>query len=635
MNRRQPATARKINLSSLKRLLKYLREAFPVLLPIALITIFIDAIVRAIPSVFMERVISIVEDNWKTGNWEAAYPQLYKILLVIGILYIISTISSILYSQLMAIITQGFLKSMRTRMFNLMQTLPIKYFDQKPHGDIMSTYTNDADALRQFISQTLPQTISSGIVVISCIAIMLYYSIWLFLVVLLGLLAMLFVSKKVGGNSAKYFRAQQNSLGKAEGFVEEIMHGQKVVKVFNQEDEVKDKFDGLNEQLFQDANKANTFANILFPIIGNLGNVLYVLIGVLGGILLILNVPNLSISGRAFAISILVPFLNMSKQFTGIIGTLSSQINSVSMALAGAERIFELLDQEPEIDYGKVRLVKATRKHGEIVESTSHTGLWAWKIKNEDGSFSYRELKGDVVLKDVDFGYVDNKLVLKDINIFANSGQKVAFVGATGAGKTTITNLINRFYEINNGSITYDGIDIKDIRKHDLRRSMGLVLQDTNLFTGTIMENIRYGNLDATDEECIAAAKLTGAHTFISHLPDKYDTVISGNNDTLSQGQRQLISIARAAVLDPPVMVLDEATSSIDTRTEAIVQKGMDNLMAGRTVFVIAHRLSTIRNSDVIMVLDHGKIIERGNHSQLLEEKGTYYQLYTGAFELE
>lgn len=635
MHRRRAATTRKINFSSLKRLLKYLRQAFPVLLPIALVAIFIDAIVRAVPGVFMERVISVVEDNWRTGNWDAAYPQLYKILLTIGIMYIVSILCSIIYSQLMAIITQGFLKSMRTRMFDLMQTLPIKYFDQKPHGDIMSTYTNDADALRQFISQTLPQTISSGIVVIACIGIMLYYSVWLFLVVLVGLAAMLFVTKTVGGNSAKYFKAQQQSLGKAEGFVEEIMHGQKVVKVFNQETEVKEKFDGINEQLFDDANKANTFANILFPIMGNLGNVLYVIIGIVGGVLLISNVPNLSISGRAFAISILVPFLNMSKQFTGNIAMLSSQINSVAMALAGAERIFELLDQEPEIDQGKVRLVKATKKNGQIVEASHHTGQWAWKIKKEDGSFEYKELKGDVVLKDVDFGYVENKLVLKDINLFANSGQKVAFVGATGAGKTTITNLINRFYEINDGSITYDGINIKDIRKHDLRRSMGLVLQDTNLFTGTIMENIRYGNLDASDEECIAAAKLTGAHTFISHLPEKYDTVISGNNDTLSQGQRQLISIARAAVLDPPVMVLDEATSSIDTRTEAIVQKGMDNLMAGRTVFVIAHRLSTIRNSDVIMVLDHGRIIERGNHAELLEEKGTYYQLYTGAFELE
>ena len=635
MHRRSPATTRKINLSSLKRLTKYMFKSFPVLLPIAMVAILIDAVVRSVPSIFMERVISVVEQNWRTGDWDTAYPQIFRILLIVGILYLVSIIASITYTQIMAVVTQGFLKKVRSQMFAKMQTLPLKYFDQKPHGDIMSHFTNDTDTLRQFISQTLPQTISSLIIIISMIGIMIYYSVWLFLIVLIGLMSMLWVTKTIGGNSAKYFKAQQVSLGKTEGLVEEIMHGQKVVKVFNQEDEVIEKFDVLNEQLYKDANSANTFANILFPIMGNLGNVLYVVIAIVGGILLILNTPNLSISGQALAISILVPFLNMSKQFTGNIAMLSSQINSVAMALAGAERIFELLDQEAEVDQGKIRLVRAIKNHGQIEEHETHTGLWAWKIKNDDGTFSYRELKGEVRLNDVNFGYVEDKLVLKDINLYAEPGQKVAFVGATGAGKTTITNLINRFYDINSGTITYDGIDIKQIRKHDLRRSMGLVLQDTNLFSGSVMDNIRYGNLEASDEECIAAAKLTGAHTFISRLPEGYNTYISGNNDTLSQGQRQLISIARAAVLDPPVMVLDEATSSIDTRTEAIVQRGMDELMKGRTVFVIAHRLSTIRNSDVIMVLDHGRIIERGNHQELLEEKGNYYQLYTGAFELE
>ncbi|NLW53092.1 MAG: ABC transporter ATP-binding protein [Tissierellia bacterium] len=635
MHRRHHHTKKKIDFKKLGKLLKMLFKSFPVILPIALVAILITSAVRSIPSVFMERVISIVEDNWMTGNWDAAYPRLVVLLRNIAILYVISLATSVIYTQLMVNVTHGFSKILRTRMFSLMQKLPVRFFDQKSHGDIMSHYTNDIDTLRQFISQTLPQTLFSLVMVISVLGIMLYYSLWLTLAVLFGFLLIMLVTKFIGGNSAKFFRAQQASVGKAEGLVEEIMHGQKVVKVFNQEQEVVDEFEKLNEQLFQDSKRANTFANILMPIAGNIGNIAYVLVAILGGALIILNVPNVSISGAAISISIVVPFLNMTKQFMGNIMMLSNQINAVAMAMAGADRIFDMMEQEPESDEGKVRLVRAIKKGDVLEPHDTHTGLWAWSIKNDDGSFTYKELKGDVVLKDVNFGYEPDQPVLKNINLYAEEGQKVAFVGATGAGKTTITNLLNRFYDIDSGQITYDGIDIKQIRKSDLRRSMGLVLQDTNLFSGTVMENIKYGNLEATDGECIAAAKITGAHSFISRLPQGYDTYIDGNNDSLSQGQRQLISIARAAVLDPPVMVLDEATSSIDTRTESIVQQGMDELMKGRTVFVIAHRLSTIRNSDVIMVLDKGEIIERGNHEELLEKKGNYYQLYTGAFELE
>ena len=521
-------------------------------------------------------------------------------------------------------------------MFNGMQRLPIKYFDTNNHGDIMSRYTNDIDTLRQMISQSFPQLLISSISVITVLCLMIYYCLWLTLVVLTGVVIMYFITKKIGGGSAKYFFRQQTALGKVEGFAEEIMNGQKVVKVFCHEEESKADFDRLNEKLFYESQKANRYANILMPILNNIGNVLYVIVAVAGGILLVLDVPNMSVSGMAVSISIIVPFLNMTKQFAGNINQVSNQVNAVVMGMAGTERIFNLMDEQPEQDNGYVTLVNAKEENGVLTECSERTGLWAWKHPHTaEGTVTYTKLTGDVRLFDVDFAYTEGKTVLKNVSIYAKPGQKVAFVGATGAGKTTITNLLNRFYDIADGKIRYDGININKIKKADLRRSLGIVLQETNLFTGTVMENIRYGKLDATDEECIAAAKLAGADDFITRLPDGYQTYLSGNGANLSQGQRQLLSIARAAAADPPVMILDEATSSIDTRTEAIVQKGMDALMEGRTVFVIAHRLSTVKNSDVIIVLDHGNIIERGNHDALNAMKGQYYQLYTGAFELE
>ena len=517
-----------------------------------------------------------------------------------------------------------------------MQSLPIKYFDTHTHGDIMSYYTNDIDTLRQLISQSMPQLFTSLLTIIALLFYMLYLSVWMTLVVFLGVFAMTMVTKKIGGNSARYFVKQQKAIGVVEGYIEEMMNGQKVVQVFCHEEESKKDFDRINDQLFKDAESANIFANILMPIMGNIGNILYVLIAFIGGVLIIANAPNLSLSGQAISVAVVVPFLNMTRQFTMSISQVSQQINSVVMAMAGTERIFELMDEKPETDDGYVTLVNANiDENGNITESEKRTGIWAWRHPHHDGTVTYTRLMGDVRLFDVDFGYVPDKIVLHNIDIYAEPGQKIAFVGATGAGKTTITNLINRFYDIADGKIRYDGININKIKKADLRRSLGVVLQDVNLFTGTVMDNIRYGRLDATDEECIAAAKLANAHGFIEMLPEGYNTVLKGDGSGLSQGQRQLISIARAAVADPPVMILDEATSSIDTRTEAIVQKGMDRLMQGRTVFVIAHRLSTVQNSDVIMVLDHGRIIERGSHKKLIEEKGKYYQLYTGAFELE
>ena len=532
--------------------------------------------------------------------------------------------------------TQGTLKKLREKMFGKMQSLPIRYFDTNNHGDIMSRYTNDIDTLRQMISQSLPQLMISAVTMITLVCIMLYFCGWLTLVVLCGVTVMYFLTKKIGGNSAKYFVKQQKAIGKEEGFIEEMMSGQKVVKVFNHEEESKKDFDKINDMLFEQSEKANTFANLLGPILNNVGNILYVIVALTGGALYLFNVPNISLSGMAISISVIVPFLNMTKQFAGSIGQVSHQINSVVMGIAGAERIFELIDEEPEGDNGYVTLVNVKEENGELVETNERTGLWAWRHPHQaDGTVTYTKLQGDVRLVEVDFGYVPEKQVLHDITLYAEPGQKVAFVGATGAGKTTITNLLNRFYDIADGKVRYDGININKIKKDDLRHSLGMVLQDTNLFTGTIMENIRYGRLDATDEECIAAAKLAGADDFISRLPDGYDTVITGGGASLSQGERQLLSISRAAVADPPVMILDEATSSIDTRTEAIVSRGMDALMNGRTVFVIAHRLSTVRNSDVIMVLDQGRIIERGSHDELIAKKGKYYQLYTGAFELE
>ncbi len=629
---------RKMDKGALLRVVKLLFKSYPVLVPITVFCIAFSAVVSSIPSLFIKNVLEVVEKYVKAENFsfDEALKELLPILLLLASLYILSIIFITIHTQLMAYITQGFLCKMRRKMFDGMQNLPIKYFDTNKHGDIMSYYTNDIDTLRQLISQSLPQLLQSSIIVCTVLSLMLWYSIWMTLVVAVGVVAMLFVSKKIGGGSAKYFMRQQKSIGKTEGFIQEMMNGQKVIKVFSHEDASIDDFKKINNELYEDSFKAHAYANMLGPIINNIGNVLYVLCAIASGVFLLSGLKNVSISGMAFGIPMLVPFLNMTKQFTGNINTLSQQINSIVMGLAGAKRVFALMDAIPETDEGYVTLVNCNiDEKGNITESEQPTGHWAWKHPHGDGSLTYTELKGDVRLTEVDFAYEEGKDVLHDITIYAEPGQKVAFVGATGAGKTTITNLINRFYDIADGKVRYDGININKIKKSDLRRSLGIVLQDTNLFTGTVMDNIRYGRLDASDEECIDAAKLAGADDFITRLPSGYATELVNNGANLSQGQRQLIAIARAAVANPPVMILDEATSSIDTRTEAIVQKGMDKLMEGRTVFVIAHRLSTVMNSDVIMVLDHGRIIERGNHEKLIAEKGTYYQLYTGAFELE
>ena len=618
------------------RILRTVRQFYPVLLPVTVACILFNAVVSSIPSIFMQNVIALVEQNWQNGDWSVVGPQILSLVALLATFYGLSLAASLAFNQLMAIITQGTLKKLRQKLFGGMQRLPIKYFDQNDHGDIMSHYTNDIDTLRQMISQSFPQLLASSVMVLTVFCIMIYYCLWLTLVILVGVVAMLIVTKKVGGQSAKYFFRQQAALGKVEGFVEEMMSGQKVVKVFCHEEETEAAFDAVNDALFAESERANRYANILMPILNNIGNVLYVLVALTGGLLLLTGAPNVSLSGMAMSISIAVPFLNMTKQFAGAIGQVSNQVNMVIMGSAGAHRIFALLDEEPETDDGYVTLVNAKENaDGTLTECEERTNVWAWKHPHHDGTLTYTKLQGDVRFYDVNFGYTPEKTVLHNVSLYAKPGQKLAFVGSTGAGKTTITNLINRFYDINDGKIRYDGININKIKKADLRRSLGIVLQDTNLFTGTVMENIRYGNLDACDEECIAAAKLAGADDFIRRLPEGYNTMLFGNGSNLSQGQRQLLAIARAAVADPPVMIMDEATSSIDTRTEAIVQRGMDALMTGRTVFVIAHRLSTVRNSNAIMVLDHGRIIERGTHEDLLKLKGTYYQLYTGALELD
>lgn len=617
------------------RLIKTLFEFYPVLLPIIIALILFNSVVSSIPSVFMQNIIAVIEKYWRTKNWAQAQVEVFSFVSILAILYILSLIASFTYNRLMAVVTQGSLMKFREKMFARMESLPIRYFDTNAHGDIMSIYTNDTDTLRQLISQSLPALMQTSIVLLTVFCIMIYYSFWLTGVVLIGCVIMFFITKNFGSKSSRFFIKQQQTLGATEGYIEEMMNGQKVIKVFNHEEDAIAGFDKVNNAWFEASRKANTFANILMPVLHNMGNILYVLIVLTGGVLLYLKTPNVSLSGMALNISIVVPFLNMTKQFTGQIGQISQQINSVVMGLAGASRIFGLLDEEPEFDEGYVTLVNAKEENGELVETTERTEMWAWKHPHEDGTVTYTRLEGDVEMHDVDFAYNPNKMILHNITLYAKPGQKVAFVGATGAGKTTITNLINRFYDIEDGKIRYDGININKIKKPDLRRSLGIILQDTNLFTGTVMDNIRYGYLEATDEQCIEAAKLAGADDFITRLPDGYNTMLTGNGASLSQGQRQLIAIARAAVADPPVMIMDEATSSIDTRTEAIVQKGMDALMKGRTVFVIAHRLSTVQNSDVIMVLDHGHIIERGSHEDLIKQKGQYYQLYTGAFELE
>ena len=617
------------------RLIKTLFEFYPVLLPIIIALILFNSVVSSIPSVFMQNIIAVIEKYWRTKNWAQAQVEVFSFVSILAILYILSLIASFTYNRLMAVVTQGSLMKFREKMFARMESLPIRYFDTNAHGDIMSIYTNDTDTLRQLISQSLPALMQTSIVLLTVFCIMIYYSFWLTGVVLIGCVIMFFITKNFGSKSSRFFIKQQQTLGATEGYIEEMMNGQKVIKVFNHEEDAIAGFDKVNNAWFEASRKANTFANILMPVLHNMGNILYVLIALTGGVLLYLKTPNVSLSGMALNISIVVPFLNMTKQFTGQIGQISQQINSVVMGLAGASRIFGLLDEEPEFDEGYVTLVNAKEENGELVETTERTEMWAWKHPHEDGTVTYTRLEGDVEMHDVDFAYNPNKMILHNITLYAKPGQKVAFVGATGAGKTTITNLINRFYDIEDGKIRYDGININKIKKPDLRRSLGIILQDTNLFTGTVMDNIRYGYLEATDEQCIEAAKLAGADDFITRLPDGYNTMLTGNGASLSQGQRQLIAIARAAVADPPVMIMDEATSSIDTRTEAIVQKGMDALMKGRTVFVIAHRLSTVQNSDVIMVLDHGHIIERGSQDDLIKQKGQYYQLYTGAFELE
>jgi len=632
----------RIKKGNLARILKMLFKAYPVLVSISAICIIISAITASLPAIFQQQVLAEIEIWISSGDWKAASAVILPKIAILAALYVFSLGAILCQTQLMAYITQGFLNKMRRTMFEKMQNLPIKYFDTNRHGDIMSRYTNDIDALRQLVSHTFPTILQCSILLISVLSIMLYYSLWLTLTVLAGVVLMMFVTKRVGKGSAKYFVKQQRSLGEAEGFIQEMMAGQKVIKVFNHEDKCCKDFYRINENLFQDNFRANAFANVLGPIIQNIGNILYVLIALIGGTLLITKVPNIGISTLVagsvgvITIDVVIPFLNMAKQFTGNVNQVTQQINSIAMALAGADRIFTLIDEKAEADEGYVTLVNATTdENGNITESHKRTGKWAWKHPHSDGTITYTPLAGDIQLSDVDFAYEEGKTVLHNITLYAEPGQKVAFVGATGAGKTTITNLLNRFYDIEDGKIRYDGINVNKIRKSDLRRSLGLVLQETNLFTGTVMENIRYGKLDATDEECIAAAKLAGADDFITRLPKGYDTELSNNGDNLSQGQRQLLSIARAAVADPPVMIMDEATSSIDTRTEQIVQRGMDKLMEGRTVFVIAHRLSTVKNSDVIMVLEHGKIIERGSHDDLIAQKGKYYQLYTGAFELE
>lgn len=628
MSKNQKSGVFKNTAKTAKRLLKYVTGMYKV----QFVIVFVCILLSSVASISVSLSLKFLLDDFiipLIGQKQPNFAELYQAMAVLGCIFLVGVVSTFVYTRMMVTIGQGVLKQVRDDMFEHMQTLPIRYFDQNTNGSIMSLYTNDTDTLRQMINQSIPQALMSFFTIIVTFISMLILSplLTVLAVVMIGVL--LLVTKKIGGNSGKFFVRQQIALADVTGYVEERMNGQRVVKVFNHENKSKEEFDKLNEQLFESAANANTFANMMGPVIGNIGNLQFVLTAVLGGFLSVRGVGGITLG-------VMASYLQFTKSFTQPFMQVAQQFNSIVMALAGAERIFNLIDEEPEMDEGYVELVNAKKDaQGNIVECKERTGMWAWKHPHEaDGTVTYIELKGDVRFEDVTFGYNSDKVILQDISLFAKPGQKLAFVGSTGAGKTTITNLINRFYDIQGGKIRYDGINITKIKKDDLRRSLGIVLQDTHLFTGTIMENIRYGKLDATDEEVYEAARLSHADQFIRMLPNGYDTVLSGDGEELSQGQRQLLSIARAAVANPPVLILDEATSSIDTRTESIVQKGMDNLMKGRTVFVIAHRLSTIRNSDAIIVLEHGKIIERGDHEDLIQMKGTYYQLYTGKLEL-
>lgn len=628
MSKNQKSGVSKNTAKTAKRLLKYVTGMYKV----QFVIVFVCILLSSVASISVSLSLKFLLDDFiipLIGQKQPNFAELYQAMAVLGCIFLVGVVSTFVYTRMMVTIGQGVLKQVRDDMFEHMQTLPIRYFDQNTNGSIMSLYTNDTDTLRQMINQSIPQALMSFFTIIVTFISMLILSpvLTVLAVVMIGVL--LLVTKKIGGNSGKFFVRQQIALADVTGYVEERMNGQRVVKVFNHENKSKEEFDKLNEQLFESAANANAFANMMGPVIGNIGNLQFVLTAVLGGFLSVQGVGGITLG-------VMASYLQFTKSFTQPFMQVAQQFNSIVMALAGAERIFDLIDEEPEMDEGYVELVNAKKDaKGNIVECKERTGMWAWKHPHEaDGTVTYTELKGDVRFEDVTFGYNSDKVILQDISLFAKPGQKLAFVGSTGAGKTTITNLINRFYDIQGGKIRYDGINITKIKKDDLRRSLGIVLQDTHLFTGTIMENIRYGKLDATDEEVYEAARLSHADQFIRMLPNGYDTVLSGDGEELSQGQRQLLSIARAAVANPPVLILDEATSSIDTRTESIVQKGMDNLMKGRTVFVIAHRLSTIRNSDAIIVLEHGKIIERGDHEDLIQMKGIYYQLYTGKLEL-